>query len=588
MDNKASGREPIQIIEIEQDFCTRTYGTAPCMAALGTTGTMKCFNTLATCQDALNFNADKLTLRYTKPEAPRIPGVYTIPLLRSSSTAPTVINPGGGNRNASPLGQRAVLRVQMMDGQGADTLQDRYLDERGYDHLRRGTYWSKWLARNLFYRNSKISVLDGYKGQALNQFIRRDYIIDAIDGPGRGGEVTITAKDVLVLADDDKAKAPKPSKGELAEDMPTGAITRILIAGAALADYPSSGTVRIGRECFAYTASSTELTNIKLTGITRATDGTTVAAHKIGDKVQECLRYNNKRCDAIAYELLTVYGNVPAAYIDYVAWQAEADLWLNQFELTSLITEPTGVKTLLGEITEQCLFHIWWDERAQKIRLEALKPPIYDTVPVLSEEKHIIADSVTIKDDQGRRVSQVWISWGQRDPTQSATDANNYSRARVSANLDSELPIRYGEAKIRQIFSRWLQTEAQVANVGVRLLNRFTLPPKVVNLEVDAKDRDLWTGRVVDMTLGGVVDGSGAQVQTRYQIVSAEETDAGSRIELQLEQYEYQTIAGRYGRWMIDLAPDYAAASPVEQETGFFWAEAGGKMPNGDNGYIWS
>ena len=136
--------------------------------------------------------------------------------------------------------------------------------------------------------------------------------------------------------------------------------------------------------------------------------------------------------------------------------------------------------------------------------------------------------------------------------------------------------------------SRWLQTEAQVANVGVRLLNRFTLPPKVVTLEVDAKDRDLWTGRVVDMTLGGVVDGSGAQVQTRYQIVSAEETDAGSRIELQLEQYEYQAIAGRYGRWMIDLAPDYAAASPVEQETGFFWAETGGKMPNGDNGYIWS
>ena len=74
--------------------------------------------------------------------------------------------------------------------------------------------------------------------------------------------MTITAKDVLVLADDDKAKAPKPSKGELAEDMPTGAITRILIAGAALADYPSSGTVRIGRECFTYTASSTELTNI--------------------------------------------------------------------------------------------------------------------------------------------------------------------------------------------------------------------------------------------------------------------------------------------------------------------------------------
>ena len=586
MDEKTSGREPIQIIEIEQDFCKLTYGTAPCTAAIGVGSQNKCFNTLATCQDTPNFDHEIKVLRFSKPATARVPMVHSFPFLKSASTAPTIINPGGGKSGSSPLGQRAVLRVSMLDAPSTDSQVDKYFDERAYNSLDRGTFWSKWLARNQFYRNRKIRVLDGYKGQALNAFMKREYIIDAIDGPNSSGDVTITAKDVLVLADDDKSQAPKPSKGELAEDIATGTITRILIAGASLSDYPSAGTVRIGRECFKYTASSTELTNIKLTGLTRASDRTIEAAHKIGDKVQECLRYTDIRCDEIAYELLTTYGNVPSSYINKPVWEAEAALWLNQFEISAIITEPTGVKTLLAEITEQCLFHIWWDERAQLIKLEALKPPIYDSIPVITEEKNIIADSVTIKDDQSRRVSQVWISYGMRDPTDKADDANNYDRARVSANLDSELPIRYGESKIKAIYSRWLQTDAQVANVGTRLLNRFSKPPKVVKIELDAKDRNFWTGGIVDMSVGGVVDYTGLQVLTRYQITSAEETDAGSKIELTLDQYEYQA-GKRYGRWMIDLAPVYTAATTLEKELGFFWSDAAGKMSDGSNAYVW-
>lgn len=586
MNEKTPGREPIQIIEIEQDFCQLTYGSAPCTAALGVGNPHKCFNTLATCQDVLHFDPEPLVLRFTKPEAPRIPLLHTYPLLRSASTAPTVINPGGGKSGTSPLGQRAVLKVQMIDAPASDALTDKYVGERTYNPLKRGTFWTKWLARNLYYKNRKIRVLDGYKGQALAQFIKREYIIDSIDGPDSRGNVTITAKDVLVLVDDDKALAPKPSKGELAEDMAVGAITRILIAGASLSDYQSSGEVRIGREVFKYTASSTELTNIKLTGITRAWAGSKEATHKTGDKVQECLRFTDVRCDEVAYTLLTAYGNIPTAYINHTAWQDEATLWLNQFELSTLITEPTGVKTLLGEITEQCLFHIWWDERTQQIKLEALKPPIYENIPLITEAKNIIADSVTIKDDQARRVSQVWITWDMRDPTDKPTDSNNFSRARITANLDSELPIQYGEARIRQIFSRWLHTEAQVANVGTRLLNRYTRPPKVVKVDLDAKDRNFWTGGIVDMAIGGVVDYTGLPAITRYQIISAEETDAGSRIELTLDQYEYQA-GNRYGRWMAAAAPDYNSATPLQKETGFFWSDADGKMANGDDCYVW-
>jgi hypothetical protein len=48
------GRRPITIVEVDLDFCQNTYGLAPCTAAIGTTGTVKCFNTFKSCQILLS------------------------------------------------------------------------------------------------------------------------------------------------------------------------------------------------------------------------------------------------------------------------------------------------------------------------------------------------------------------------------------------------------------------------------------------------------------------------------------------------------------------------------------------------------
>ncbi len=50
------GRKPVYIVEMDLDFCTRTYGVSPCTAAIGVTGTAKCFQTRKTCQDAANYS----------------------------------------------------------------------------------------------------------------------------------------------------------------------------------------------------------------------------------------------------------------------------------------------------------------------------------------------------------------------------------------------------------------------------------------------------------------------------------------------------------------------------------------------------
>ena len=46
-----SGRIPVVFVELDMDICTHVYGTSPRTAAIGTTGTAKCYNTYATCQD---------------------------------------------------------------------------------------------------------------------------------------------------------------------------------------------------------------------------------------------------------------------------------------------------------------------------------------------------------------------------------------------------------------------------------------------------------------------------------------------------------------------------------------------------------
>src|SRR5690606_23050620 len=121
------------------------------------------------------------------------------------------------------------------------------------------------------------------------------------------GKVQITAKDVLKLADNDKAQAPRPSAGELLIDYgEDDSISFLRVTRALASEYPAPGTVRVNDELMRYTGVSTiSDTEIRLTGITRATDGSKRDSHEAGDRVQICLRYTNKRVDDLAYEWLT-------------------------------------------------------------------------------------------------------------------------------------------------------------------------------------------------------------------------------------------------------------------------------------------
>ena len=62
----AFSRTPITLVKLTLDYCTRTFGTTPCLA----TGT-KCFNTIETCKFTTAFlNAAGQVYRFTSTNAP--------------------------------------------------------------------------------------------------------------------------------------------------------------------------------------------------------------------------------------------------------------------------------------------------------------------------------------------------------------------------------------------------------------------------------------------------------------------------------------------------------------------------------------
>lgn len=587
MNEETVGREPVIYAQIDQDLCNLTYSVAPCTAALGVTGDEKCFNTRATCQDPDNYDRGSLTLTFARnQEDVSVDGLYIIPSLTGISTSPTVLNPGAGGRDSGPLGTRATATLTFQDHPHSDNLVDPYLPDRNYIATDRGTFWSKWLARNPFYNNREVRIYEGYRGQSLSEMRVRTYLIDRIDGPDSRGQVRMRAKDVLKLADNERAVAPAVSTGELIVDVDEGVTSDIRITGAVAADYPAPGTVRINDELVTFTGVTTiSSTEIRLTGVTRATDGSEPDDHEAEDRVQLCLRYTDVRVDDLAFEWLTEYGDVPTAFIDQTAWGAEASIWLAQFTLSGLITEPTGVTDLLSEITEQALFYIWWDEREQLINLEAIKPFI-GSPPQFTDDANIIEDSARLRTRPDERVSQVWVFWGQRDPTQRLDDEQNFRRLRVRADLAAEGVNQYNEKRIKRVFSRWLVSESQAINVSVRLLSRYRDNPRYLTIDMDAKDRATWTGDVLDVTHRGVVDFTGQPELTRWQVISADEAESGHRMRYDLQRFEFGA-GQRFGTWMESDAPDYGDATFEEKQVGAWWADANGEV-DGDEGYNWS
>lgn len=230
--------------------------TPPARASASFTGTKKCFNTLVTCQDRDNFTNSPVTLLFYVPtdaikDLP--PHLEGIPSVKSIQFDPAVISLG------KDLGQRATLTVTFEDHRHSDAGAgfDKYYAERGYDSYSQGTFWGKFRARQPFVRGRPLRWT--ITNTDLDVQETRHFIIDSVTGPDNNGVFKIIAKDLLKLADGDRALAPTLSDGFLVADITNVATTMTLSPTGVAATYPNSGYANIGgSEIVSYTHSGSD------------------------------------------------------------------------------------------------------------------------------------------------------------------------------------------------------------------------------------------------------------------------------------------------------------------------------------------
>ena len=588
------GHEPVTIVEMDCRICANTYGVSPCTAS----GATKCFNTYATCQDRDNFAAATRTYAFCNnaraasaafhpdsdtgylgtvtPTAGNTGGIgRLIPCVVSVSTIPSKIEPG------KELGQRESVNIQLQDFPYSDSGLDFYLSDRTYDPASKGTFWGKWRARHPYYPGDTCRIKNGYLEEDANgapvlyvdNLRTRTYVLERMEGPTDSGAVKFVAKDILKLADDKRAQVPVASKGALAADITAAA------GSAELTDatgYGTSGYLRINDEVMEFTRSGTTLT---LTD--RGTYDTTASEHSEGDSVQECKVYSTTNLDAIVSDLLTTYAGVDASFIDSSAWASEREQWFSGLQPTMVISEPMGVRKILGQLAESCQFLLYWDSRAQLIRFEAQVPPRDSAVPAFDEDDHF--KSMTVTENPEERLSQVWVYYGLRSPVADPELPVNYRYLRIAGDEDAESANQYGNPRVRKIFARWLgSTDAATAlSTASRLLSKYRDGARYASFRLSPKDGDTWTGDLVDITTRLIQNADGSADSTTHLVVEASEQDDGDVV----IKSQDARFFGRYFFIAPDGTPDYGAATDEQRRLYGFIAPDSGVFSDGQAAY---
>jgi hypothetical protein len=305
-----------------------------------------------------------------------------------------------------------------------------------------------------------------------------------VDGPTPDGTYKIIAQDLIKLADDDRALAPRPSRGILIADLegsPLPTSATLTPTGIGNIDYPASGYVNIGgKEVCAFTRSGDTLTLTRSLVIPGTTFETEIVDHDAGARVQLCLPYIGDDPADIVRDLFVTYAGIDSSYIDMTAWQTETDTYL-QTLYTALITEPTGVNKLVTEIIQQAGLAIWWDALEQTMRLQVLRA--VPTTAAEYNENHFLKGSLHTADQPNKRISEVLCYYGLREPLKPIDEDDNYRAALLTP--DPTAAEEYNGIVTKKINSRWVPFGGQQVAERLSLiqLGRYRDPPRKLNFD---------------------------------------------------------------------------------------------------------
>lgn len=566
-------RQPITIVELEMDYCSLTFGAGACTASLGGVTDRKCFNTFKTCKDQANFAKSTITYRFVQARNNYPKGATTFPCLIDTNGRSAQANIAGSDDEMYALGKRAILTANFHDFPYHDRFMDKYQSQRvsgaaqssgvGYDPKTKGTFWSKFKARNPNYAGRPMREITGYLDDGvLTVETTRHFIITEIKGPDTSGRVTVEGKDVLKLADDDRAKVPVASRGQLTKDIDENYLGAFDLNPAGIgAEYPAAGFASIGSELVGYTRSGDVIT---LTA--RGIRGTSASSHSIDDTFQETYSPRLRRIDSVIRDILLEAG-VPSEFIPFSDWQAECDVWAPNLKLTADIMKPEGAAKLIGELAILGVT-IWWDDVDQEVKLLINHPVDESTVKTISDRNNII--SFSQQDNDEDRLTQVLFNSVQIDPSGGVSD-ENFSRGLLLIDSLASSPLSYGDTRIKTINCRWLNhgDSATSRIMSLRLLNRFRSQPVRWIIETDIRD-DVQIAEVVELQSDVVTSDTGELESQLAQVIMREDVIPGHSMRMTLQRFQFDA---RYAYITEDSRPDYDASSAAQKARGAYFVD---------------
>lgn len=459
----------LRFAELVLNPCSLEFGVAPCTAS----GSTKCYNSPRTCLDPANFTAGAdQVIRWAVPTEDLPVEIEAAPCITGISRRPQVIDPG------ESLGVRESVTVNMHNFKHNDDGFDPYPTSRLFNPYNSGTYWGKFSARWGNIEGKEFRTVDGYVGQSINDMRRRYYIVDSTSGPDSSGRFSITAKDVIKLLDGEKAQWPLPSSGTLLAGITDSASSLTLNpAGIGDLEYPASGTASIGDEKVTYTRVGDAVT---LTG--RGLSGSPQDEHDAGETFQQAAVFTSQDPAAIYRDLLTWATDVPAGYIDYSTWKTEVDNFLGRL-YTSEIMQPTPVKQLLEELLIEAGLTVFTDLEDQKIVMKVLRAELPS---VEINDDIILAGTISSKKLVPKRVSDVWVYYGKRNPLEKQSEQKNYAVIYAQPSSNRVVELEGAPRSIREITSRWITVfnSSGAKSVADRLIARYENTPSRISLKI--------------------------------------------------------------------------------------------------------
>jgi hypothetical protein len=142
----------------------------------------------ATATVAIKGGAGPAKLRFASPADYLPPSIEALPNIRSIDHKPAIIGLG------DDLGERASLTVSFEDTKHPDSGPgyDKYLADRSYDPLERGTWAGKFRARHPYLQGADCRLIRGDSDDLLENMETRRFIIESVSGPDQGGTLVIT------------------------------------------------------------------------------------------------------------------------------------------------------------------------------------------------------------------------------------------------------------------------------------------------------------------------------------------------------------------------------------------------------------